>query len=140
MRFQFLLGSLKTLRCLEGIYGRLWGFQFLLGSLKTHTRDSPVGPDHSVSIPLRKPKNGGGWRPRNYGEEFQFLLGSLKTETWRRARIHGRKFQFLLGSLKTWPLGQKGDGMNQVSIPLRKPKNQALDAPSADDDQGFNSS
>ena len=79
-------------------------FQFLIGTLKTRKCSYSIGPN-GVSIPHRYAKNKPfANRASLILSPFQFLIGTLKTCSSEPSWSRFITFQFLIGTLKT---GQK---------------------------------
>jgi len=81
VRFQFLIGRLKTnINELNGIKP-IYGFQFLIGRLKTLVKKPFYQHEERVSIPHRQAKNAVLSKLPYLVIWFQFLIGRLKTHT-----------------------------------------------------------
>ena len=77
--FQFLIGTIKTCKNDANVEGNVPKFQFLIGTIKTPRAAILSSTCRSVSIPHRYDQNS----LLSYNEdllcEFQFLIGTIKT-------------------------------------------------------------
>ena len=122
MKFQFLIGSLKSV-CLQGWLWKENWFQFLIGSLKSLILGKIKTPTKKVSIPYRQSKISQADRQReeNCRVSIPYRQSKITNAQIQNLAVD-TAFQFLIGSLKSCLSITCPDFNAGVSIPYRQSK------------------